>query len=741
MTKSYYVPWPARLNPNLASARAHTKGWAYQMGFIGQPPDKGCIEIWTEATFDTMDYALMCAYTHPDAPGPELNLVTDWYVWGFYFDDYFHAAFKLSDDRKGARRYLDRLPLFMPLDLTAPPPDPVNPLERGLVDLWARTVMNRSMAWRRRFFESCWHFLAENIRELTNITEQRIANPIEYIELRRLSGGARWSADLMEHTLFIEVPSRIFGTRPLRVLRDTFADAIHLRNDLFSYEREMREGELTNSVLVLQHFLNVEPQRAANLVNDLLTSRLQQFENTALVEVPPLFEEYNLDPAERAQVLAYVKGLQDWQSGCHEWHLRSSRYTNPVGDKNEIPVPTALSALGIGAVRLPLSPSALGLQRLKSFSYLPFAQVGAVRLPQFHMPFSAAASPHLEATRRSSKDWARRMGMLDCLPGLPSVCIWNSQAFDCADLALAGALIHPEASAAELERTVQWLLFAAYAADYFQVRYGRTRDMASAKVFSARLNACMLDGEFIDVFIDPVERSLSDLWSRTAKSVPVSLRRPLRQAILDMAESWLWRLLNQAQNRIPDATDYMEMRRRTFGTELTMSLSRLSQDDELSPEVLLSRPLRELDNAAADYGCLVNDIVSYQKELEFEGDLNNFVLVVQRFLDVEPPPAISIVSDMMTARIHQFEHVVKHELPILFADLGLTRGVEDRVRRYVKKLQHWMSGVLKWHLTTGRYKEPAPSSMSPGRLLGRSAESGFSSAQISARLGKRFGLG
>ncbi|SEU42493.1 germacradienol/geosmin synthase, partial [Myxococcus fulvus] len=35
----FYVPWPARLNPNLESARVHTKAWSYQMGILGPPRD------------------------------------------------------------------------------------------------------------------------------------------------------------------------------------------------------------------------------------------------------------------------------------------------------------------------------------------------------------------------------------------------------------------------------------------------------------------------------------------------------------------------------------------------------------------------------------------------------------------------------------------------------------------------------------------------------------------------------
>ncbi|MCZ9344792.1 germacradienol/geosmin synthase, partial [Streptomyces sp. TRM76130] len=67
---------------------------------------------------------------------------------------------------------------------------------------------------------------------------------------------------------------------------------------------------------------------AADIVNDVLTSRLHQFEHTAFTEVPAVALEQGLTPPEVAAVTAYAKGLQDWQSGGHEWHLRSSRYMN-----------------------------------------------------------------------------------------------------------------------------------------------------------------------------------------------------------------------------------------------------------------------------------------------------------------------------------------------------------------------------------------------------------------------------
>src|SRR5207237_5541896 len=136
-----------------------------------------------------------------------------------------------------------------------------------------------------------------------------LPNPIEYVEIRRKVGGAAWSANLVEHANFVEVPGRVAASRPMRGLKATFADGVYLRNDLFSYQRETEaEGEVNNGILVMERFLGVDPQRAANLVNDILTSRLQQFENTALTAVPALSEEYALNPVERLNVAAYVHG-------------------------------------------------------------------------------------------------------------------------------------------------------------------------------------------------------------------------------------------------------------------------------------------------------------------------------------------------------------------------------------------------------------------------------------------------
>ena len=699
----FYMPYPARLNLNVERARTHSTAWARRMGMLDAPKPGGGV-VWDEADLAKMDYPLMCAYTHPDCDGSTLDLITDWYVWVFFFDDHFLEHFKYSRDRAGATAYLDRLQLFMTAD-DQPPPEPSNPAEAGLQDLWERTVPAMSDGWRRRFIASTRNLMVESLWELDNISLGRIANPIEYIQVRRRVGGAPWSANLVEYAAAAEIPDQLAGTRPMQVLTDTFADGVHLRNDIFSYQREVQEeGENANAVLVFERFFSCATQEAAERVNDLLTSRLQQFEDTALTEVPALLAERAVPAEEQVRVAGYVKGLQDWQAGGHEWHTRSSRYMNQQATTGTLGGPTGL---GTSASRLASAADKFRLRRrFRQHSRQPFVPVGHLPLPDLYMPYPIRVSPYLDATRRYAVSWARRMGMFDSVPGVEAGGMWDERQFTGFDFAHCAAMIHPNASPQELNLSADWLAWGTYADDYFPLVFGRTGNLAAAELCHHRLAAFMpVDETDTPKPVNAVERGLADLWQRTAGPMPVPARERLRQAVRDMSGSWLWELANQVQNRVPDPVDYIEMRRKTFGSDMTMSLAWLSCPHVVPEEILQTRVMRELQTAAQDYACFTNDLFSYQKEIEFDGEVHNLVLVVENFLDVDRLTGRDIVADLMAERMRQFEHLVTHDLPKLFDDLAVEEPARKVITLHADRLQDWMSGILEWHRRSMRYKE------------------------------------
>lgn len=719
----FYVPYPARLNPHVETARTHTREWAREMGML---EGSG---VWEEHDLDSHDYALLCSYTHPDCDAEALDLVTDWYTWVFFFDDHFLEIFKRTQDRAGSKAYLDRLPMFMPADPATGMPEPTNPVEAGLADLWRRTIPSMSDAWRVRFAEATEHLLYESLWELDNINEGRIANPVEYIEMRRKVGGAPWSAGLVEYAAGAEVPDRVAHSRPLRVLRDAFSDAVHLRNDLFSYQREVEdEGENSNGVLVLEKFLGCTTQEAANAVNDLLTSRLQQFENTALTEVPMLAAERGLSPAECAAVAAYAKGLQDWQSGGHEWHMRSSRYMNEgmVGGPSRFDGVLGTSALDVRT--LFGRPAA---SRLRTLTHVPHQHVGPSLLPEFDLPYSLTLSPHHQEALRLSVDWAERMGLLND--------IWDRPMLEGFDFALCSAGLDPDATLEELELSAEWLTWGTYGDDYYPLVFGRPRDLAGAKRFTDGLRSFMpVEDPAAGAALasHPLEVSLADLWARTAGPMALEARAQLRAALEAMLDSWLWELHNQAQHRVPDPVDYIEMRRTTFGSELTMLLCRLRHTEALPPEIYRTGTVRALENSVADYATLVNDLFSYQKEIEVEGEVHNGVLVLQKFFDCDYPTAVAMVDDLMRGRLRQYEHLKRSEVPLLYEDFDLGKEGRAAFESYLRELEDWLAGILNWHQGVRRYRAEDVHVGSGTPLVGRGPTGlGTSAARVAALIG------
>ncbi|MEU3981059.1 germacradienol/geosmin synthase Cyc2 [Streptomyces sp. NPDC026672] len=688
----FYLPYPARLNPHLDEARTHSTAWARAMGML---EGSG---VWDPADLEAHDYGLLCAHTHPDCDGPALSLITDWYVWVFFFDDHFLEKYKRTQDRAAGKAHLDRLPLFMPRDPAAPVPEPGNPVEAGLADLWARTVPAMSTNWRDRFAVATEHLLHESLWELSNINEGRVANPVEYIEMRRKVGGAPWSAGLVEYAT-AEVPARVAASRPLRVLKETFSDAVHLRNDLFSYQREVEdEGENSNGVLVLETFFGCTTQEAADTVNEVLTSRLHQFEHTALTEVPALALDQGLTPAETAAVASYTKGLQDWQAGGHEWHLRSSRYMN------EGAVPAAPwhgpSGAGASAADVGALLADAGARRLRPHTHVPFEKAGPLPLPAFHLPFPLRLNPGLAGARARLPQWAHRTGLL-------REGVWDEDRLAAGDPALCAAGLDPHAAADALDLGAHWLTWGLYADDYYPLVFGHRRDLAGARLATARLSACMpLAGETAPAPANALEHGLLDLWGRTAARLGPGERLGLRRAVETMTGSWLWELANRIHHRVPDPVDYLEMRRATFGADLTLTLCRAGRAPALRPEVYDTGPVRSLENAAVDYAGLLNDVFSYEKEIEYEGDLHNAVLVVRNFFGVGRAAALGVVHDLMNRRLEQFQHVVDRELPFVCEDFGLSAEERAALDAHVDGLRDWLSGILHWHREVDRYKTP-----------------------------------
>jgi germacradienol/geosmin synthase len=81
--------------------------------------------------------------------------------------------------------------------------------------------------------------------------------------------------------------------------------------------------------MVVQNVLGCERDAALAMVNNLMTARMQQFEQLVTVDLPTMFDDFGLADDVRQTLLGYAGELQNWMSGILVWHRGCDRYDEP----------------------------------------------------------------------------------------------------------------------------------------------------------------------------------------------------------------------------------------------------------------------------------------------------------------------------------------------------------------------------------------------------------------------------
>ena len=304
--------------------------------------------------------------------------------------------------------------------------------------------------------------------------------------------------------------------------------------------------------------------------------------------------------------------------------------------------------------------------------------------------------------------WAREHELI----GAGGWGIWDARRFEAMDLALLVASAHPGAEASDLELIADWHVWAYYLDDFFVELFRRPCNVAGARGLVERLPAFMPEADVAcgQVAVNPVERALADVWSRSAGELSPVVRARLREDVLVFARSWLWELECHVGRRVPEPVDYVAMRRRTSRSAFAADLVQHALRVELTAHHLGARPMSMLLDAFADVAGLRNDAVSYRRETAVEGAADNGVLVLQRFLDCDIELAAAIVDRLAAVRLEALERGCE----------PAAAGCADAAR-YAQGLRDWLAGAERWSLETGRFDVDDARPLSVPAGLGTSA--------------------
>jgi len=276
------------------------------------------------------------------------------------------------------------------------------------------------------------------------------------------------------------------------------------------------------------------------------------------------------------------------------------------------------------------------------------------------------------------------------LNGLP----WTEAFYDAADYGGFGPLTHPTASLEDLKHINDWHTWGFYVHDVFREGFLRPRNVPGGKAFVTGLKS-VLDGGAAQPG-DPAGKGLADLVSRS------TVDEEDRVLLGEFLDALLWELHNTAQGRVPDPIDLVEMRRKSTAADLSAKLARASVGAELPAELLRNSTMRALVDSFGDVPGLRQEILGFTTLYGSGASTTSAVLAVQQFFECELQQAMSVVGDLIAARLRQIGSIIA-ELPSIADEYTLDAEAKAGLHRYAEALKSWLAGELLWSQRSGRF--------------------------------------
>ncbi|MGI9003910.1 MAG: terpene synthase family protein [Pseudonocardia sp.] len=319
---------PNQLNPYADTAIQHLDRWVAEQGVI--------IASAAKDRFEQANFSWFAAAAYPTANETDLALITDWFVWFFLLDD------QLDDGRLGKNPERINTLMTMIFDVLDGPEDrghgPATPtIVTSLADLWQRTAVSASSAWRRRFID---HMIAGGMAacwEADNRVRGVVPDAATYVQKRRHTGAIYVFMDLIEIVEHIDLPAEIYGREPFAGALRAACDVVAWTNDLYSLDKEASMGEYHNLVAIIQHERALSRVDAIKSVTRLISERVQDFFREELAV-------HAAWPTNSVEVSGYLAGMRSFMRGNLDWSATTRRYRDT---RRHSPDPTRYLEAGV----------------------------------------------------------------------------------------------------------------------------------------------------------------------------------------------------------------------------------------------------------------------------------------------------------------------------------------------------------------------------------------------------------
>lgn len=198
----------------------------------------------------------------------------------------------------------------------------IGPVGIALKDLWVRLITSTPTDSAIRWAVTLVRYICGNAEEAANRNKKTFPSSADYVAVRRNSSAMASCYVIVDFMDKVSeaLPSELFDSPEMRECQDATNDIVSWHNDIWSFKKEYRKGELHNLVYIISQERGCSFSEAADLVLKMVSKRLED-----LVQASADLEK-KTPPEHQQGVAGYIKASKFWVSGTHQFHRTSKRF-------------------------------------------------------------------------------------------------------------------------------------------------------------------------------------------------------------------------------------------------------------------------------------------------------------------------------------------------------------------------------------------------------------------------------
>jgi hypothetical protein len=300
-------PFGAEISPHADEIDRQVVDWACRFQLPGDEAERDRLA--------RTKVGRLAARTTPRGGPAALELLADWQMWLFLFDDRFSDESMTGADLIRLSQLVTAFTLV--LDNPDEPAYRGGPFSTALGDVIDRLMTIATASQAFRFITAVRGYFLAQFWEAAHRAEDFPAGLAEYAAMRRHSGAVPTCLALIDVAGGFELAGADFWRPEVRELSDIAVNVTCWANDILSFPKEAERSVKVHSlpaVLATERRLELtEALAAAAAMHD---AEVQRY----------LGAESRIRPGAGPALAGYLDGLRSWMAGNYYWSLETGRY-------------------------------------------------------------------------------------------------------------------------------------------------------------------------------------------------------------------------------------------------------------------------------------------------------------------------------------------------------------------------------------------------------------------------------